>query len=704
MQEELWRVRKADGHTEPFSLTKVARGIRAAMQAAKSEPSATKAQALAERVNVILHDTFAGRMPTTADIADAVEDVLASSKLQAVATAFVLYRHQRKADRGKGHAHRKHDLALSVNAIKVLERRYLRRDDHGLLAETPTGLFRRVAVAVAQAEDAYHTPAAEKAAFAERAFRAMERLEFLPNSPTLMNAGQPHGQLAACFVLPVEDNLESIFDAIKHTAKIHQSGGGTGFNFSALRPAGDRVASTGGKASGALSFIGLFNHTTEVIKQGGRRRGANMGILNADHPDIEAFIALKATPGSLANFNLSVAASDHFMKAAGLGQSIALRNPRTGAITRRTNAKTLFRDIAQNAWAGGDPGLIFLDEINRKNPTAHRGKITTTNPCGEQPLHANESCTLGSINLAALVANGSVDWVRLAELIQLGVRFLDNVLDVNAYPLPEVAEVTRAHRRIGLGVMGFAEALIAQGIPYDTPKALRFAEQLAAFFQKEAHASSAALAKTRGTFPTYAGSSWEKMGKPMRNATVTTIAPTGTISILAGCSSGIEPLFAVSFVRNVMEGTRLLEVNSLFERITRERGLYSPELLFQTAEQGTLQHTKLPADLKHLFRTALEIKPEWHIKMQAAFQKHTDNAVSKTINLPPTATVADVERAFRLAWKLKCKGITVYRYGSRPEQVLTIEAIPSGPQKEVARQMMVDAEYSGGCPTPNCNY
>lgn len=704
MLEEHQLVRKAGGHTEPFSLAKISRGIRAAMQAAKLETSATRARSLAERVSVILHDTFDGRMPTTADIAAAVEDVFNSSNLPAAAKAFVLYRHQRTKAKGKGHAHRSRELALSVNAIKVLERRYLQRDERGLLMETPTELFRRVAHAVAEAEDGYRTPAAEKNAFAERAFRAMERLEFLPNSPTLMNAGRPHGQLAACFVLPVEDNLESIFDAIKHTAKIHQSGGGTGFNFSALRPAGDRVASTGGKASGALSFIELFNHTTEVIKQGGRRRGANMGILNADHPDIEAFIALKSTPDQLTNFNLSVGVTDRFMRAAALGQTIPLRNPRTGSVVRRANAKKLFRAMAEHAWRIGDPGLVFLDEINRKNTTAHRGTITATNPCGEQPLHTYESCTLGSINLAALVSPSGLDWVRLAELIRLGVRFLDNVLDVNAYPLPQIATVTRAHRRIGLGLMGFAEALIAQGIPYDTPKALRFAEQLAAFFQKEAHAASAALAKTRGTFPAYAGSSWEKKGQPMRNATVTTIAPTGTISILAGCSSGIEPLFAVSFVRNVMEGTRLLEVNPLFERITKERKLYSPELLFQTAEQGTLQHTKLPADLKRLFRTALEIKPEWHVKMQAAFQKHTDNAVSKTINLPPTATVADVERAFRLAWKLKCKGITVYRYGSRPEQVLTIEAIPSGPQKELARQMMVDAEYSGGCPTPNCNY
>lgn len=696
-------VQKKGGGTEPFSIAKIARGIAKALSAANADGGATEARSIAERVTTVLGDAIVGRVPTTDDIAAAVEEALMSAKLPAAAKAFVLYRHNR-LKRGSSTPGQKNDLALSVNAIKILERRYLLRDERGTNIETPSQLFRRVARAVARPESKYGTSAAERAAVEESFFQIMQKLEFLPNSPTLMNAGLPHGQLAACFVLPLEDSLESIFDTLKATALIHQSGGGTGFNFSALRPHGDRVSSTGGQASGPLPFLELFDRTTNVIKQGGRRRGANMGIMNADHPDIEAFVGMKSTPDALTNFNLSVGASDAFMRAAQTHSSITLKNPRTGRATGRVSATTLLNHIAEQAWAGGDPGLIFLDEINRKNTTPHRGRMVATNPCGEQPLHPYESCTLGSINLSRLVSNTRFNFVRLSELIRLGVRFLDNVLDANAYPLPQITETTLAHRRIGLGVMGFAEVLIALGIPYDSPKALQFGDKLMSFFQKEAHAASAALAKTRGTFPAYVGSRWEQRSQPMRNATVTTVAPTGTISILAGCSSGIEPLFAVSFVRNVMEGTRLLEVNPLFERIARERGLYSSELLFQTAEQGTLTNTKLPADIKRIFRTALEIKPEWHIKMQAVFQKHVDNAVSKTINLPANATVADIKKSYLLAWKLKCKGITVYRYGSRPGQVLTIEAIPSGPQKELARQMMVDAEYSGGCPTPNCNY
>lgn len=696
-------VQKKDGGTEPFSIVKIARGIAKALSAASADGGTARARSIAERVTTVLNDAIVGRIPTTDDIAAAVEEALISAKLPAAAKAFVLYRHNR-GGRGPQTPGRKNDLALSVNAIKILERRYLLRDERGTNTETPSQLFRRVAKAIASSESRYRTSAAEQAAIEESFFGIMQKLEFLPNSPTLMNAGLPGGQLAACFVLPLEDSLESIFDTLKATALIHQSGGGTGFNFSALRPRGDRVSSTGGQASGPLPFLELFDRTTNVIKQGGRRRGANMGLLNADHPDIESFIGMKSAPDALTNFNLSVGASDAFMRAATLRQSITLKNPRTGRTAGRVSAATLLNHIAEQAWAGGDPGMIFLDEINRHNTTAHHGRIAATNPCGEQPLHPYESCTLGSINLSRLVSNKRFDFVRLSELIRLGVRFLDNVLDANAYPLPQIAETTLAHRRIGLGVMGFAEVLIALGIPYDSPKALQFGDKLMSFFQKEAHLASAALAQTRGTFPAYAGSRWEERGKPMRNATVTTIAPTGTISILAGCSSGIEPLFAVSFVRNVMEGTRLLEVNPLFEQAVRARGLHTSALLFQTAEQGTVTKTKLPADIKRLFRTALEIKPEWHIRMQAAFQKHVDNAVSKTINLPQSATVTDIKKAYVLAWKLKCKGITVYRYGSRPGQVLTIEAIPSGPQKELARQMMVDAEYSGGCPTPNCNY
>jgi ribonucleoside-diphosphate reductase alpha chain len=491
-----------------------------------------------------------------------------------------------------------------------------------------------------------------------------------------MNAGLPLGQLSACFVLPVEDSLPGIFDALKSMALIHQSGGGTGFSFSRLRPKNDVVSATGGVASGPVSFMRIFDVATEVIKQGGRRRGANMAVLRVDHPDIMQFIRAKEKPGSLENFNISVAASDEFMRVAQTGGKIDLINPRNGLATGNLDAGETMERIAECAWAGGDPGMIFIDRINAAHPLP--GIIESTNPCGEQPLLPYESCNLGSINLARLVENGKLNWQRLEELASQGVRFLDDAIDVNRYPIRQIEETTLKSRKIGLGVMGFAEMLILMGVSYGSPVALRIAEEVMGFITQKARAASALLGEERGSFPLFEQSrlkSWPQM----RNATVTTIAPTGTISILAGTSSGIEPIFALAFVRRVLEGKCLLEVSPLFEARARSRGIWNPQLQAEMARRGTSAGmTNVPQDLQDLFVTALDIPPEQHVAIQAAFQKHTDNAVSKTVNLRQSATVSDVLKVYRLAYDRGCKGITVFRYGSR-SQVLYLgngETVP----------------------------
>ncbi len=596
---------------------------------------------------------------------------------------------------------------LTQNALKVLESRYFLRDARGEVAETAEGLFRRVAKVVAAAERRHGASPAQTRAIEEDFYRAMALGEFMPNTPTLMNAGAPLGQLSACFVIPVGDSVDSIFDALKATAEIHKSGGGTGFDFSPIRPKGDLVRSTGGRASGPVSFMRIFDTVTDVIKQGGKRRGANMGILRIDHPDILEFIEAKTEKGALKNFNISAAATDAFMRAVMAGKTFRLRNPRTGTPAGEKSAREVFGRIIEAAWRTGDPGMIFLDAINRRNPTRHLGPIASTNPCGEVPLHPWESCNLGSINLAKTVAGdamrGRMDWAKLSELTQAGVRFLDDIIDANRYPLPEIERATKANRRIGLGVMGLAEAFIHLGIPYDSKEALSVGRSIMAFIEKEARTASERLGKERGSFPNFKGSLWRRKGyRHMRNATATTIAPTGTISIIAGCSSGIEPLFAVSFVRNVLDGARLVETAPLFERIARGRGFWSEELALTIAKTGSVQDIKaVPDDVKRLFKTALEIGVEQHVRMQAAFQAHVDNAVSKTINLPEAASEDDVRRAYLLAWKLKCKGITVYRYGSKPDQVLTV-----GPYERQEREIAVSAEseFAGGCPAGVCAY
>lgn len=571
---------------------------------------------------------------------------------------------------------------LSPNALRVLSKRYLRRSEDGRLLETPGGMFRRVAEAVAAAEEAW---GGDPAHWSRIFYSMMTRCEFLPNSPTLINAGGGMGQLSACFVLPVEDSMESIFNAVKNTALIHKSGGGTGFSFSRIRPAQDLVRTTMGVSSGPLSFMTVFDQATDTVKQGGVRRGANMAVLRVDHPDIMAFVNCKRDMANLNNFNLSVAVTDTFMAALEAGADYGLLNPRTREVTGVLSAREVFDAIVDSAWASGEPGIIFIDRINRANPTPALGEIEATNPCGEQPLLPYEACNLGSVNLSVMAVpeKRSVDWNLLEKTVRYGVRFLDDVIQVNRYPLPEIAAMVAGNRKIGLGVMGFAELLFSCGIPYNSEEALGLAERIMSFIADKALGESAELAKTRGAFPNFKGSVYDRNGEPpVRNATVTTIAPTGSISIIAGCSSGIEPVFALAFTRKNLldDGEEMREVVPVFEKVARGRGFATDEFLSLLALKGSLAGMKaVPEDVRKVFVTSHDISPEWHVRMQAAFQKFTDNAVSKTVNLPRSATRDDVARVFLLAGELGCKGVTVYRDGSRDRQVLNLgrsEAVP----------------------------
>lgn len=567
---------------------------------------------------------------------------------------------------------------FSVNAQKVLNKRYLTRGEDGKPIETIEGLFRRVASAIAAAENSYPNSKYNAEELEPLFYKIMTDLDFLPNSPTLMNAGKKLGQLSACFVLPVDDSMEGIFDAVKNAAIIHKSGGGTGFSFSRLRPANDLVSSTKGVSSGPISFMKVFNIATETIKQGGTRRGANMGILRVDHPDILEFITAKENNDELTNFNLSVAISDKFMEALEHDAEYDLVNPRSGETVGSLKASKVFFMIIERAWRNGEPGIVFIDRINRFQPTPAIGKIESTNPCGEQPLLPYEACNLGSINLANFIIEKKnktvIDFDRLKECINISVRFLDNVIDVNKYPIPEIDKMTRANRKIGLGVMGWADLLIKMGVPYDSEKAIELADQVMGFVKRESWSASQELANERGAFPNYDKSIFaEKRIQPLRNATVTTIAPTGTISLIAGCSSGIEPLFAIAYEKHVMDNDKLLEVHNDFVKVARDNNFYSKELMERVAHQGNLNGiSEIPEHIARIFVTSHNISPEWHIRMQAAFQKHTDNAVSKTVNFPFDATKKDIETVFRLAHQLECKGVTVYRDGSRDAQVLNV--------------------------------
>ncbi|MGD2294748.1 MAG: adenosylcobalamin-dependent ribonucleoside-diphosphate reductase [Candidatus Aminicenantes bacterium] len=701
------KIQKRDNSLVGFDKQKIETAIfRAALEALADEKKAAHtADVTTEKVLDNVSAVFKDKIPSVEEIQDIVEEVLMQEGFRSVARSYILYREEHKDIRQVKVIYGvRDDLKLPLNTLLVLKKRYLLKDDKKNVIETPRELFRRIAGSVSEGEANFKSKR-KKDEVEEKFFRMMTQFEFLPNSPTLMNAGTSLGQLSACFVLPVEDSMEGIFGALKNMARIHQTGGGTGFDFSRLRPRGDLVSSTKGEASGPVSFMSIFNQATGVIVQGGRRRGANMGILRCDHPDIVDFIEAKIEEGAFSNFNLSVGVSDRFMDAVRRNTKFDLVNPRTRKTVKSIKARVLFDLIVYSTWRTGDPGLIFLDEINRRNPTPRLGWIEATNPCGEIPLLPNESCNLASINLSKFVRNGSMEWNRLEEAIEWGVRFLDDVIEVNTYPLPQIKEMTFANRKIGLGVMGFADTLIKLGIPYDEESAVRMALKVMKFVREASRKASQVLARERGVFPNHTESIYPKKNMKMRNATVNTVAPTGTISIIAGCSSGIEPLFALSFVRNVLSGSKLYEVHSLFEQELRMRGLYSKELLAEVGKVGSIQHIpQLPADLRKVFVTAFDVPPEHHLQIQAAFQKYTDNSVSKTINLPFDSTVEDVRKIYLLAHELKCKGITIYRYETKKNQVLTFDSRIGEEREELLDFIMAGSEYAGGCHSGMCPF
>jgi len=691
------KIRKRDGRVVDFDSSRIRNAIHKAFIAVELE-NGEKAEKITGEVVKLLEEKFKEKTPSVEDAQDTVIAVLKEKGYEKVAQEYQDYRKKKEEIRELKEKLGILDPKLTVNALEVLNRRYLLKDETERIVEDPAQMFLRVAKAVANVDRNYGGDPRES----EKIFYGMmTRLEFIPNSPTIFNAGTELGQLSACFVLPVEDSLESIFGAVTNMALIEKSGGGVGFDFSRLRPKGDIVMSTKGVASGPVSFMRVFDTATEVIKAGGKRRGAMMGVLRVDHPDVIEFITSKQTPGLLSNFNISVAITDEFMKTLEEDGEYWLINPRNKERVRELKARDVWDLMAKSAWSSGDPGVIFIDEVNRHNPTPEIGRIESTNPCGEQPLLPYESCNLGSINLSRMVEDGKINWEKLRETVREAVHFLDNVIDANNYPLRKIEAITKANRKIGLGVMGFADMLIKLGIRYDSEEALRLAEKLMKFIEEESHKKSVETGEEKGSFPNFEKSIWRDKYSAMRNATVTTIAPTGSISIIAGCSSGIEPIFAVSFIRNVLGGTRLFETNLLFETMAKEREFYSAQLLEEIARTGSVQKIKaVPDDVKRVFVTALDIEPEWHVRMQAAFQKYTDNAVSKTVNLPSEASVEDVRRVFELAWKLKCKGVTVFRYGSKPEQVLYIGEIRTKETKFVA----AESEYAGGCPTKTCPF
>jgi len=706
-KNKISKVRKRDGKIVDFDRRKILNAVKKA--ATEIGENHNIAEKTTQDVEKKLFHKYIGRVPSVETIQDLVEESLIKLGYSKTAKTYITYRQQRKELREEKQflGVKSDELKLSVNAIQVLERRYLLRNPEGEVIETPIQMFKRVAKAIAAIDKKYDHFAGTE----EKYFEIMTNLEFIPNTPTLMNAGTKFQMLSACFVLPVEDSLDKIFDTLKYASLIQKMGGGTGFNFSKLRARGSIVGTTKGIASGPVSFMEIFDRATDVIKQGSKRRGANMGILRADHPDIIEFINSKLNENKFLNFNISVSVTEKFMKAVIKNEKYELIDPRTKKTVKKLNARQVFELIANNAWQTGDPGIIFIDKINEKHPLYE--KIESTNPCGEQPLLDWESCNLGSINLAKFVSNGKIDWERLADVTRLATNFLDNVIDANDYVAKETETITKRNRKIGLGIMGWAEMLIQLKIPYDSQEALKLAEKIMEFIDYNSKIKSLDLAKQRGAAPSFRQSNyikkglnrkgkldWKRLNKEikkygLRNITTTTIAPTGSISIIGSCSSGIEPLFAVSYIREVMEGTKLSETNKLFEEEARRRGFYNTQLLHDISKYGSIQKIGgIPKDVKNIFVTATDIDYSWHVKMQAAFQKYTDNGVSKTINLPEEATKEDVKRAYLFAYKLECKGITVFRYGSKNKQVLYLD--------DYSKRMKASSEFSGGCPTIEC--
>lgn len=676
MKNAISKIIKRDGREVEFSLPKLAGAIWKAGKET-GEYDEKEAKRLAEITVALVEKSLKDQEPAQVEkVQDFVEQVLMAAGHYQTAKAYILYRaarsDERRVERIIGV---KDDLDLSLNQLKVLRNRYLLKDEDGKVIETPSQLFRRVAKNLAVVEKSDKRKKVE-ADF----YEVMSRLEFLPAGRTLNNAGTPQSQLANCFVLPVDDSMEGIFDAVKWMAMVHQRGGGTGFNFSRLRPRGDVVTkSTGGFATGPVSFMKVFDIATRQVMQGGKKRGANMGILNVDHPDILDFISAKAERGEIENFNISVGVTDDFMRAVERDGEWHLRNQRTGEIVQTLQARTLMNQLVSMAWRTGDPGLIFLDPINRNNPLLDKyGRIDATNPCGEQPLHPFDACNLGSINLAQFVSNKKVDYERLKFVVRTGVRMLDDVIDACKYPLPQITETVRANRRIGLGVMGWADMLYQLRVPYDSEAGVKLAQKVAKFIQDESWQMSADLAKEKGVFPRWKDSSFKRK---VRNVAITTIAPTGSISMLADASSGIEPVFALAYTKNVVDEGGLSYINKYFER-ELSQSLWADgdaehkvrdRIVREVATAGSVaQISGVPVEVQSVYRTAHDIAPEWHVKMQAAWQRYTDNAVSKTINFPHSATIDDVQSAYMMAWKSGCKGITIYRDGSKEVQILSV--------------------------------
>lgn len=714
MSKRIEQIRKRDGHVVPFDQSRIFNAIKkAALEVDMADDK--ELTKITEKTSAALEEKYDGHtIPGVEEIQDIIIEILIDSGQHKIARAYMIYRQRHKELRSMRLPLTEvtEVVDLSENSLMVLKKRYLIKDETGQVIEKPVDMFKRVAANIALADETYknlyhQTVDVDKTA--REFYEMMVKREFMPNSPALMNAGRDLQQLSACFVLPVDDDMTSIFDAVKWTALIHQSGGGTGFSFSRLRPEGDRVKSTGGVASGPISFMRVFDAATEQIKQGGTRRGANMGILRVDHPDILKFIACKEDMTSLNNFNISVAVTDKFMKALDKNEDYELINPRNKEVVQKISAKMVFDLIVTNVWKNGDPGIIFIDRINAFNPTPQLGEIESTNPCGEVPLLPFESCNLGGINLSEMLTTDEqkkdIDWNKLESTVQKGIHFLDNMLDMSRFPLIQIEQMVEKTRKVGLGVMGWADLLIKLEIPYNSDKALKLADKIMAFINDKGHRASEKLAEQRGVFPAFFGSIFDKKNTnyKIRNSTITTIAPTGTVSIISNCSSGIEPLFAVCYTRkNILDaGDELIEVNPLFLEIAKREGFYSEAVMRKIAERGSVHGVlEVPKKWQEVFVTSHEISPEIHVKMQAAFQAHTDNAVSKTVNFPNSATMEDVRRVYILAYKTGCKGITIYRDGSRSVQVLNVgtqdnkvDKFPEG-DSEVKKEIMIERQTS----------